>query len=148
MRPFKKKQKALTTYMPEEISPAFDFTERRPFHSYRNMPYRQYEPLFSTSTEVLDKELDTLLAAGALDDGNSACMDALIADLCDLAIDDLDNQRARKKDNIQQFFARFESDLTQFRSELSLAQTQYEENQAALKDLSDRYKKQKFKINQ
>lgn len=92
-----------------------DFTRRTPYWGYRNIAYRDFEPLTNLKQE-LDEYLDKLFQ-GELDDGNADVLDNIIFDRVRMALEDLKYQSIMHEDMNCSYENRVESDLIAFKEE-------------------------------
>lgn len=120
-----------------------DFTQRAPFWSYRPVPYKEYTPFYMYQIE-LDKYIDGLLKAGALDDGNGDVMTNFITDMANKAYADLAKQKTDHEDVIESFFIRSRADQEQFTNELELLSVELEINERDFDEITRRSNKEKF----
>ena len=120
-----------------------DFTQRAPFWSYRPVPYEEYAPFYMYQIE-LDKYMDRLLNAGALDDGNGDVMTNFINDMADKAYADLAKQKTDHEDIIESFSIRSRADQEQFANELDLLRMELESNERDIDEITRRSNKEKF----
>lgn len=119
------------------------FVLRAPFWSYRAAEYRRYDSFYEYQIK-LDKYMDNLFDAKAIDDGNGNVMNNLIDNIADKAYADLEKQKIDHEDVIEYFNIRFRADKLHFSKELKLLQKELEKNERQIAEINQRYYKNKF----
>lgn len=120
-----------------------DFQRRAPYWSYRVTDYRPYAP-FTEFRKELDGYLEKLFA-GEIDDGNGDVLDNLIVDMTQLALHDLDKQRADHQDNLRNLELRTVGDRSQFLEARKMLAVDLDDNLIEQESLKRRLKTQTFR---
>lgn len=94
---------------------------------------------------LIDKQLEKLLAGGALDGGNGDVLDNFINDIMGQAATNLNIQHEDHENTIRQLILRLENVRVIKARELERTQEVLSEVKDAYRDLDNRYKKIKFR---